>query len=108
VALKSAGRLGPRPTRYRSLANFCTADPRRVHSRERDVGLWWREQADGPRTVRRGALADLAARACSPLRQARTRAQLEMAATVAGAGAMLAGATGVALAQADVLATNSV
>jgi hypothetical protein len=38
----------PRPTRYRSLTHFYTADARRVHSRERDVGLWWRERADGP------------------------------------------------------------
>src|ERR1700726_2935116 len=38
----------PRPTRYRSLTHFYTADERRVHSRERDVGLWWRERADGP------------------------------------------------------------
>jgi hypothetical protein len=38
----------PRPPRYRSLTNFYAADPRRVHSRERDVGLWWRERADGP------------------------------------------------------------
>jgi hypothetical protein len=37
-----------RSTRYRSLTNFYTADPRRVHSRERDVGLWWREDVDGP------------------------------------------------------------
>src|SRR5580692_6280249 len=34
--------------RYRSLASFYTADDRRIHSRERDVGLWWREDADGP------------------------------------------------------------
>jgi hypothetical protein len=33
--------------RYRSLASFYTADPRRLPSRELDVGLWWRE-ADGP------------------------------------------------------------
>lgn len=38
----------PRLTRYRSLTNFYTADERRVHSPERDVGLWWRERADGP------------------------------------------------------------
>src|ERR1700726_4194254 len=38
----------PRPTRYRSLTHFYTADERRVRSRERDVGLWWRERADGP------------------------------------------------------------
>jgi len=34
--------------RYRSLARFYTADDRRIHSRERDIGLWWREDADGP------------------------------------------------------------
>jgi hypothetical protein len=34
--------------RYRSLASFYTADERRIHSRELDVGLWWREDADGP------------------------------------------------------------
>jgi len=34
--------------RYRSLASFYTADERRIHSRELDVGLWWREEADGP------------------------------------------------------------
>jgi hypothetical protein len=38
----------PRRARYRSLTHFYTADERRVHSRERDVGLWWRERADGP------------------------------------------------------------
>jgi hypothetical protein len=27
---------------------FYTADPRRVRSRECDVGLWWREDAHGP------------------------------------------------------------
>ncbi len=36
------------PTRYRSLSNFYTADPRRVSSREQDVGLWWRESSSGP------------------------------------------------------------
>ena len=36
------------PERYRSLSDFYAADPRRVHSRELDVGLWWREDADGP------------------------------------------------------------
>jgi hypothetical protein len=35
-------------TRYSSLAGFYTADPRRVSSRELDVGLWWREELDGP------------------------------------------------------------
>jgi hypothetical protein len=37
-----------RSIRYSSLASFYMADARRVHSRERDVGLWWREDADGP------------------------------------------------------------
>jgi hypothetical protein len=41
---------GPRPQRmrYRSLANFYTEDPRRLDSRELDVGLWWRDDAEGP------------------------------------------------------------
>jgi hypothetical protein len=34
--------------RYESLARFYNADERRVRSRELDVGLWWREDADGP------------------------------------------------------------
>ena len=34
--------------RYDSLLSFYTADERRARSRERDVGLWWRESADGP------------------------------------------------------------
>ncbi len=33
---------------YRSLASFYRADERRIHSRELDVGLWWREDGDGP------------------------------------------------------------
>jgi hypothetical protein len=37
-----------RAMRYGSLASFYTADPRRVDSRECDVGLWWREAPDGP------------------------------------------------------------
>jgi hypothetical protein len=36
------------PARYRSLSNFYAADPRRMRSRELDVGLWWRERAQGP------------------------------------------------------------
>jgi hypothetical protein len=36
------------PSRYGSLAAFYTADPRRGESRELDVGLWWREECDGP------------------------------------------------------------
>ena len=38
----------PLPTRYGSLASFYAADARRVGSRELDIGLWWRERADGP------------------------------------------------------------
>jgi hypothetical protein len=34
--------------RYDSLARFYNADERRVRSRELDVGLWWREEVDGP------------------------------------------------------------
>jgi hypothetical protein len=33
---------------YPSLAAFYSADERRIASRERDVGLWWREAVDGP------------------------------------------------------------
>ncbi len=35
-------------TRYDSLPSFYAADRRRVRSRERDVGLWWREDVGGP------------------------------------------------------------
>ncbi len=41
-------RRGARSVRYGSLADFYKADARRVRSRERDVGLWWREDAHGP------------------------------------------------------------
>ncbi len=34
--------------RYRSLSNFYLADPSRIASRERDLGLWWREGVHGP------------------------------------------------------------
>jgi hypothetical protein len=34
--------------RYRSLARFYSADTRRIHSRELDVGLWWREHPAAP------------------------------------------------------------
>jgi hypothetical protein len=33
---------------YGSLANFYKADTRRLRSRERDVGLWWRDDVGGP------------------------------------------------------------
>lgn len=34
--------------RYPSLSTFYLADPRRVRSREKDVGLWWRDGSRGP------------------------------------------------------------
>jgi len=34
--------------RYPSLASFYAADARRIDSRELDVGLWWRQDANGP------------------------------------------------------------
>src|SRR5205807_4023707 len=37
-----------RGVRYRSLSNFYLADPRRVGSQERDLGLWWRVGLHGP------------------------------------------------------------
>jgi hypothetical protein len=37
-----------RRKRYSSLSSFYTDDSRRVRSPERDVGLWWREDASGP------------------------------------------------------------
>jgi hypothetical protein len=43
-----AARRAKQRERYRSLASFYAADARRIHSRERDIGLWWREDADGP------------------------------------------------------------
>jgi hypothetical protein len=45
---KVAGRSAPPTPRYPSLASFYTADERRIHSRELDVGLWWRERQEGP------------------------------------------------------------
>ena len=39
-------------THYSSLASFYTADARRVHSRERDIGLWWRDDVGGPAAPR--------------------------------------------------------
>jgi hypothetical protein len=43
----SADVVSPR-RRYGSLAHFYRADERRRDSRELDIGLWWREHADGP------------------------------------------------------------
>jgi hypothetical protein len=39
---------GARSKRYGTLADFYRADPRRVESRECDVGLWWRDELHGP------------------------------------------------------------
>jgi hypothetical protein len=33
---------------YPSLASFYKADTRRLRSRERDIGLWWRDDVGGP------------------------------------------------------------
>ena len=41
-------RRGARSKRYATLTAFYRADPRRIQSRECDVGLWWREDAHGP------------------------------------------------------------
>ena len=48
MRLEDRRRLAPPLERYRSLASFYAADRRRIDSRELDVGLWWREDADGP------------------------------------------------------------
>jgi hypothetical protein len=37
-----------RSRRYRSLSNFYRGEPRRMASRERDFGLWWRDGISGP------------------------------------------------------------
>jgi hypothetical protein len=34
--------------RFPSLVAFYNSDPDRLSSREQDVGLWWRESAEGP------------------------------------------------------------
>ena len=47
-ARKNVRKRRTRPKRYSSLTSFYTADPRRVASREHDVGLWWREAPNGP------------------------------------------------------------
>jgi hypothetical protein len=43
-----SSRRGARSKRYDSLTGFYASDPRRVRSRECDVGLWWRDDARGP------------------------------------------------------------
>ena len=47
VQRRASARFAATP-RYRSMARFYAADPRRRASRERDVGRWWRDAADGP------------------------------------------------------------
>jgi hypothetical protein len=42
------GELHGSAASYPSLVAFYNADPARLTSREQDVGLWWREGADGP------------------------------------------------------------
>jgi len=44
----SDGFLQTASERYGSLADFYNDDPGRLASRELDVGLWWREEPDGP------------------------------------------------------------
>jgi hypothetical protein len=41
-------RATARKTRYSSLSSFYNDDARRISSSERDVGLWWRDDAAGP------------------------------------------------------------
>jgi hypothetical protein len=53
MARRDAGRPRLPLQRYRSLAGFYSADPRRVDSRELDVGLWWRDHDGDP--LRRAA-----------------------------------------------------
>ena len=48
IALRRASARVAATTRYRTITRFYAADPRRGASRERDVGLWWRDAADGP------------------------------------------------------------
>jgi hypothetical protein len=43
-----AGRLVGQRRDYGSMAGFYAADERRLRSRERDLGLWWRDGGDGP------------------------------------------------------------
>jgi hypothetical protein len=45
---KERSRRSASTRRYNSLQAFYAADERRVRSRESDVGLWWRESAEGP------------------------------------------------------------
>lgn len=42
------GRRRARGQRFRSLVDFYNADSRRIDSGEVDVGLWWRDDPEGP------------------------------------------------------------
>jgi len=46
--MKPVAKAKQAAARYPSLVAFYNDDPERLASRERDVGLWWREDADGP------------------------------------------------------------
>lgn len=47
--MRRTDRRPSRPIRtYPSLASFYRDDPRRISSRELDVGLWWRDALDAP------------------------------------------------------------
>jgi hypothetical protein len=46
--MSAQDQTSPPVGRYPSLASFYNSDPRRISSREIDVGLWWREGPDGP------------------------------------------------------------
>ncbi|HEX4465780.1 MAG TPA: hypothetical protein VH025_01210 [Solirubrobacteraceae bacterium] len=46
--MRATRRPKARSRRYRSLQSFYGADERRLRSPELDIGLWWREDADGP------------------------------------------------------------
>jgi len=48
MRLQDREQTAPPADHHRSLARFYAADPRRLDSRELDVGLWWREDAEGP------------------------------------------------------------
>jgi len=48
MRFEPAPRSDPPLARYPSLAAFYAADPRRLDSREKDVGLWWRDGAEDP------------------------------------------------------------
>jgi len=48
MAQTNRGARAPQRQRYPSLGRFYDADEQRLRSREVDVGLWWRQDTDGP------------------------------------------------------------